>query len=291
MLIKVQKIKNDWNEVPSGITWYFIGPPKTGKTTNASRWSEKGSDGVIILDTDLGTRFVDNANTIPITSFNPPVEEILNPDGTVAIEMVNGKAVSKVKVIPPEERGYIYLSGKNKGKPMPVYSLVEAVTWLKSNWKDLHYDTVVIDTVDIINQWQEQMVIDEYGVDSVADLSFGKGWSIPKKNILKSIKGLQEFLKLNLGNLILISHSKKSNIEDNKVQLVPDLPAGLGEGLCGLATVIGYTEVSKKTNKYYVSFESYGERSIGSRLAPIAQKKMLFDYKTIKEAITTYKES
>ena len=74
MDIKVQTIKNDWSVLPGGLTWFFVGQPKTGKTTAAAEWSEKGSEGVIVLDCDLGADFVKGANVIPVTSLNIPFE-------------------------------------------------------------------------------------------------------------------------------------------------------------------------------------------------------------------------
>ena len=57
-MIEVRKVSTDWGKgMPSGLTYFFIGQPKTGKTTACASWSEKGSDGVLVLDTDLGAEF------------------------------------------------------------------------------------------------------------------------------------------------------------------------------------------------------------------------------------------
>ena len=38
-MLKVNKVNTDWSgDLPGGITWYFIGQPKTGKTTQAANW-------------------------------------------------------------------------------------------------------------------------------------------------------------------------------------------------------------------------------------------------------------
>ena len=55
-MLQVNTIKTDWSDtLPGGITWYFIGQPKTGKTTQASNWSDKGSEGVLVIDCLLYT--------------------------------------------------------------------------------------------------------------------------------------------------------------------------------------------------------------------------------------------
>jgi len=286
----IQKIKNNWRDIPSSLTWYFIGPPKTGKTTQASKWSVKGSDGVVLLDTDLGADFVDDANIIPITSLAPPFRNVKDKNGKNIVETIGGKERDKVEIVPPDERGLYYRVGINKGKPMPVYSMVEALDYLRTNWKDLPFDTIAIDTVDKINEWQEKMTKERFHIEALADLDFGKGWSIPKENQLGSIASLQLFLRSVSGNLVMISHSKNTTTVDKKVQLVPDIPSGVGKGLCKIAEVIGFTTCNKANGKYYVSFLAYEERNIGSRLKPLAQKRLEFDYKTVINEIKNYKE-
>lgn len=76
MDIKPYTVDYDENSIPTGITYYFIGQPKTGKSTQAAQWSPKGKKGVLVLDTDLGCDFINNANVLPIVSFNQPVKEV-----------------------------------------------------------------------------------------------------------------------------------------------------------------------------------------------------------------------
>ena len=39
-----------------------------------------------------------------------------------------------------------------------------------------------------------------------------------------------------------------------------------------------------------MSFQAYDERTVGSRLKPLAQKTLPFSYKSIKEEILNYEE-
>ena len=89
MDINIKKVSTDWTKLPVGLTWYFIGQPKTGKTTQASRWSEKGAEGCLLIDTDLGSDFANNANTITVTSLNTPTRPKMS-DGKQVTE--KGKA-------------------------------------------------------------------------------------------------------------------------------------------------------------------------------------------------------
>jgi|TARA_Y100000310_G_scaffold228786_1_gene231098 hypothetical protein len=285
-MIKPQKISTNWSEVPHGVTYYFIGQPKTGKTTTASRWSEKGTEGVLLIDTDLGSDYVEGANVVTATSLNIPYRE-LKLDGKSVIK--NGK--TQMEIIPPEERGYYYRSGENRGKPMPVYSMVEIYQWLKQNFhKQSEFNTIVIDTIDVINKWIEEEVIKELGITGMGEGSWGADWFKARKRNVDLIKKLQLFIKKNGYDLVLISHSKSSTSTDGKIQLLPELPRGLAYALSAKADVIGYTTANKEDGKYYISFQSYDERAVGSRLKPLAQKTLLFDYDAIKNEILNYKE-
>mgnify|MGYP006400603297 FL=1 len=120
--------------------------------------------------------------------------------------------------------------------------------------------------------------------------NWGADWGLARRKNLDIVIKFQKFIKQHGGNLILISHSKATTITDGKAQLSPDLPRGLGYSLTAKADVIGYTTASKDDGKFYISFKSYDERTVGSRLRPLAQKDLLFDYNTISKEILTYKE-
>ena len=285
-MLKINKVENDWKgELPSGLTWYFVGQPKTGKTTNASKWSSGGQEKVLLIDTDLGSDFVDGANVVTCGFLNTPAR-VKEVDGVKI--MKNGKP--QAEAIPPEERGYFYRSGKDKGKPMPVYALGEILKDLEANWNEYGIDTVVIDTLDQVNSWIEEAVCKEMGIGDVSEGDWGSGWAAARKKNVDIIVRLQAFLKKVGGNLVLISHSKQTAVTDSKAQLSPQLPSGLARSVTAKADVIGYTTCDKESGGYNLSFESYDERMIGSRLRPLAQKVLPFDYETIINQIKSYKE-
>ena len=286
MDISVRKVSTDWSKLPYGLTWYFIGQPKTGKTTQASKWSDKGSEGVLLIDTDLGSDFVNEANTVTVTSLNTPTRP----------QMVDGKQVTKgckpvIESVPNKERGYYSRTGDDIGKPMEVYSMVEVYFWLKENLKSLPYDTIVIDTIDHINRWIEAEVCDERGQAAMGEgASWGADWAQARKKNLDIVKKFQTLCKQLGRNLILISHAKTTVITDGKSQLGPELPRGLSYALTATADVIGYATASKEDGKFYVSFKAYDERTVGSRLKPLAQKVLDFDYNSVMNEILKYKE-
>tara|TARA_Y100001963_G_scaffold40949_1_gene57431 strand:- start:604 stop:1488 length:885 start_codon:yes stop_codon:yes gene_type:complete len=287
MDIKVRSVSTDWSVMPGGLTWYFIGQPKTGKTTAASQWSEKGSDGVLLLDSDLGVDFVNGANTVTVTSLNPPEESLLDSDGNPIYEK-SGKPSKRI--IPPIERGQHHRVGENKGKPMEAYSLQEVYLWLVKEWDSLPYDTVVFDTIDDINEWIQDAVVEELGISAMGEGQWGADWGKARRRNLDIVKRFQSFLKSKGANLILISHAKSTQMTDSKVQLSPDLPRGLAYALTAKADVIGYCTADKDTKGYYVSFQSYDERTVGSRLKPLSQQTLELSYDVIKKKITNYEK-
>ena len=274
MNITPRTISTDWSRLPGGLTWYFIGQPKTGKTTASANWSSRGAEGVLLIDTDGGAEFVDGANVVTVTSLNAPSKA------------TDGK---NEEIIPPEERDYYYSTGSKMGKTMPVYSLFEVYAWLKRNWKELGYETLVIDTVDCVNDWIQIAVCEELGIDAMGQGQWGADWGKAKRKNVDIVKRLQDLVKRYGCNLILISHSKQTQMNDGKVQLSPELPRGLAYALCAKADVIGYSTVDKDSNVPTVSFQAYDERTVGSRLKPLTGKELEFSYKAITEEITNYK--
>ena len=272
--------------MPSGLTYLIIGQPKTGKTTAISKWSPLGSKGVLILDTDLGSDFVDKANVATITGLNAPKRQVLQ-DG----KQVTKNGVAQTEIIPPNERGFNFRTGENMGKPMPVYSMIEVYQWLEKEWDNLPYDTIVIDTLGQVNEWIEEVVTHELGITAMGEGQWGADWGKARKKNLDIVKRFQSLIKKKGGNLVLVSHSKTTQLTDGKVQLAPELPRGLGYSLAAKADVIGYATASKEDGKYYISFEAYDERVVGSRLKPLAQKTLPFEYSAIMNEITNYKEN
>lgn len=274
MQIQTRTVSTNWSDTIGGLTWYFIGQPKTGKTTAAANWSSKGAKGVLVIDTDLGADFVDGANVVTVTSLNPPFE---------------GEGDER-KVVPPLERGFYHRVGPDKGKPMEVYSLFEVYTWIKNNWTELGYETIVIDTIDTINEWIQEAVCEEMNISTMGEGDWGSDWGKARKKNVDIVKRLQLLMKQHSSNLILTSHSKQSQMNDGKVQLSPELPRGLGYALCARADVIGYSTVVKDKPVPMVSFQAYDERTVGSRLKPLNGLVLPFTYTDVTKAITEYKE-
>lgn len=294
MDVQVHTINHEYDSMPAGLTWQIIGQPKTGKTTQAAQWSERGHDGVILLDADWGSDFARGANVVTLSSINAPIYQVYDAENQRYLRcdehgVVLGPDEPDV-VIPPIERGFYFRSGPQKGEPLPAYAMSEVLAWLSAQWDTLPYDTIAIDTVDEVNHWIEQLTIDELNIYSMGDAEWGKDWSHARKRNLNILKQFQTLIKQKGANLVLVAHSKQTTITDDKVQLLPDIPRGLAYAVAAKADIIGYTTMNRQANRPDISFKAFDERAIGSRLRPLAQKKLPFDYQVIRNEILTYAE-
>ena len=122
------------------------------------------------------------------------------------------------------------------------------------NWDKYPYDTVVLDTIDQVNTWIEDVVKNDLGIANMGDGSWGSDWAAAKKKNADIVKKLQDFMKKVGGNLILTSHAKQTAMTDDKVQLSPNLPSGLGRALCAKADVIGYATVRQSYTRLFYIF-------------------------------------
>jgi hypothetical protein len=287
-MMKIIKNIIDWNIVPRGLLYMFFGPPKTHKTTEASRWSEKGTDGVLLADCEQGGDFVQGANRVVITSLNPP-ERPKMKDGK---QLIDKMGMPIFEIIPPEERGYVYSTGKHIGQPMPVYSIAEFVMNVKAMLEkgEFPYDAIVLDTIDEINDWAEKEVCKQLNIKAMGEGEWGNDWAMARDKVFNIVSMLKMLLRKYNKDLILISHSKTTVIVKNKAQLGPDLPRGLSKKLMGLAELIGYTSKKEKTGQAFMSFKGFDEIQMGARLKPLADQEIPFDYQSFVKTITSYTE-
>jgi len=290
-MIKIEQIHVNPNEMPGGFVYSFIGPPKTGKTSELVKWRKRA----LLLDADLGSDLID-CERITVVSLNPYYKNVETNRVITDVEKIamerDGLWDEKQWVkAEPEERGYYHRRGTLKGKPMAVYSMAEIIVWVRSALKEgkFPYDTIVVDTIGRINEWIEEIVTTEMQIKSMGDAAYGSDWGYARKRNIDVIKRLGGLCRQYGIDLILIGHSKPSTQLGTTVQLAVDLPRGLAAALNGKSDVIGYVTINKETKRAQVSFEAYDERQVGSRFEALGGKTIPFSYESIKKTIGTYK--
>ena len=284
-MIQIDKLECSHNDIPSGYVALFFGFPKTHKTTEASKWSEKGQEGVLVIDTELGSDYVDGINRVVCTSLQPPLRPKLDKDGN---PMLNKFGLPQEELIPPMDRGFTYITGAKKGTPMPVYSFGEILAYITDNVATFQYDTIVIDTIDELNDWIEQETCKKLNIESMGQGDFGSDWAISKNRIKLILTNLIKLLKKYNKNLILISHAKSSVVVKDVKQLRADLPKGVAKAIMGMCELIGHVTITKGDAK--ISFNPYEEVTMGSRIKALNNKTIDFNYIAFKNTITIFKE-
>jgi len=259
----------NWSRFKPGTYWMAVGFEKTGKTTAFSTFSDKGEDGVLFLDLEQGVR-VNNRIALQITSVYPPYQNSV--------------------VIPPIDRG---LKDTN-GNPIPSISIVEAIDILEEQWKDSGKTTVVLDTVDRLSDWCNELALQEIKAEEKLkknpneailnavlpeDIPYAQAYIRGRQKVLNIVYSICDIIKDN-GLLILPTHLKKTvTITESReviIKRVPKLPEGLASQLGYNAEAIVAIEVDN-AGKHWADFRGYSEVIMGTRIEPLNGKKFQWD--------------
>lgn len=250
----------------------LCGFPKTGKTTAMSTFGEKGLGSVLILDIENGSDYVKGVPRIPLYSLLPPYT--IDSEGNY-------------NIVPPLERGY----NDNDGKPIEAWSYMEAIDYLKSEWDNLGYDSIAIDTIDAFLAWVNDYTVQilkekdslttnpKYqDVTDIGEFEYALGYNASRNKVIEKILELANIVR-NTGIVIIGSHMNKTiQIRDGgKVisQKLPHLPEKLAQWLGGNAETIGILSQNDR-GQHLCTFTGFGETIIGTRLDPIKGKTIIF---------------
>jgi hypothetical protein len=269
MNIQVETIVPDPNRLSPGI-YLVSGLPKHGKTSGAVAFNEKGTDGTLLIDMDWGGDEI-ACNRLLAQSINAPVREVVVGG---KMEKTPGGA-TKMEIIPYEERS------------PKAYSLSEILKWLKDGGGE-QYTTGVLDTVNVLNEWSEVETCQKLDIRAMGEGEYGADWATARNRVAQIIKKFEEiFVRQRNGYLILLAHSKQSNMLSKEKQRSPQLPAGLVTKLSGMCKSIGF--ISMKNGEHpLVSFENPSEVIGGSRIAALHHVELPWDYKALKEHVEKY---
>ena len=184
------------------------------------------------------------------------------------------------------EKGYAALPGV---MAMPVNSwtdFLKIIRQLKDPAVKEKFETIVIDTVDIAFDYCEQYICSQSGVDAIADIPFGGGYSKLSKEFDSKLRSI---VQLNFG-LVLISHStdkifKDENGEDyNKI--VPTLPAKARLIASRMCDIIGYSRsVGIGSDVKTLLFMRGTERFEAGARFKYTPDHIEFNYKNLVQAI------
>ena len=129
--------------------------------------------------------------------------------------------------------------------------LIETLIAIKES-KDVKYKYIAIDTIDKVAEWAERRVCEEEGVNSIADLAFGKGYGLVREKVAKTISHFKEVAE----HLIIIGHRKVAYaVTEGNPIVIPeslDLTGKLKNVIMAGCDAIGY--VYRDDNKMLCDF-------------------------------------
>lgn len=116
--------------------------------------------------------------------------------------------------------------------------LIEVGQLLKKG--DHSFETVVLDTIDVMGDIVQDFTCAQLGIDHPADAGYGKGWYELRKKLMGA---LTSFSMLGM-HLVMVSHSKERIDEggDTGMKILPALTGKLAESVMGFADVIFYCQ-------------------------------------------------
>lgn len=146
------------------------------------------------------------------------------------------------------EKGYNALAGV---RPQPINSWAEfkkVLRQLKDERAKAMYETIVIDTADIAYDYCTKYICDNairsdggYGVDSISDIPFGKGYGLVEKEFDTALRSI---VQMDYG-LVIISHETDKTFTDESGtqynKIVPTLDKRANNICARMCDIVGYS--------------------------------------------------
>jgi|GEM_PF-522484 len=174
-------------------------------------------------------------------------------------EYKTGKTTNAVKfpkhLLLATEVGYNALAGVKAQKISKWSDFKSVLKQLKNPGASDMFETVIIDTADILYDLCEKFILNREGVDKIGDIPYGQGYGMVEKEY---DEGLREIPLLGFG-LVMISHSEDKTFKDEHGEeynkIVPTLPKKPRKIVLRMSDIIAFsksidTETGTKTALY-----------------------------------------
>lgn len=186
-------------------------------------------------------------------------------------EMKSGKTSNAVKFPRPlllaAERGYNALSGVRAQNIDKWTDFKRVLKQLRDPRAQKHYETIILDTVDIFYDLCEAYICSKEGVDKIGDIPYGAGYRMVEKEYDEAFRSIP---MLNFG-LVMISHSEDKQFTDENGQtfnkIVPTLPKTPRKIVLRMADIVGYSRIveTEEGNKTLLYMRGTSRFEAGSR--------------------------
>lgn len=143
------------------------------------------------------------------------------------------------------EIGYQFIEGVMAQPIDSWYTFKQAIRELKKDEVKAAYDTIVIDTLNLLSEQCAQYICEKNGIAAIGDLPFGKGWTEYRKEMTSTFNLLAQ---LGYG-VVFISHAKEVTNDDGQVESVgPGLDNTTFNIINAMADMILYVGKGKDLN-------------------------------------------
>ena len=139
---------------------------------------------------------------------------------------------------------------------------------------------IALDTIDKLIEWTDLQVRQEFQVDSIADLAYGKGFGLVRERVINNVRKLQKLCD----SFIIIGHRKTAAAVDNSTAVAPeslDISGKLKNMLMAMSDAVGYAYRDEENDKLMVSFKAGKALEAGSRCPHLKGKEIEFKWDLI----------
>lgn len=136
---------------------------------------------------------------------------------------------------------------------------------------------IVIDSIDILNDWMEAEVAAQFGLDSVSQRKEGTNSFEVWKELRARYEGMLGYLRATNKLVVFIAHCKEVKLDSDGRVVIPagiNIPGKLGSYVAAQVDVIGNCfkkQVGSKT-EFFLSFQGGPLGAYGSRISELEDK-------------------
>lgn len=163
------------------------------------------------------------------------------------------------------EKGYRTLPGVMPQDIKSWSEMRQAYHQLKQPAVREKYDTIVIDTVDVLADMCTKYICNNNDIDSLAELPYGKGWILFKEEFNEVFRGLTQLDYA----IVWLGHEKEVTIGEEPNQSIyirPNLTSSIRTLIEGMADITGYAHQKKGSPMSVLTLRSRDDSvSCGSR--------------------------
>lgn len=139
---------------------------------------------------------------------------------------------------------------------------------------------IVIDSIDVVSDWLEQEVAEQFGLTEVGERKEGVNGFDVWKELKRRVEGMVDAFKRSKKLVVLLAHCREPKVDGEGRVLTPagiNMPGKIGGYVAAQADAIGYTFKRQAGNgtQYVITFQGGPLGVWGSRLPEVEDKTVI----------------